>query len=240
MIKMTDSRYNLFGRSSAFVILLFLSLASAAQAQTGAAAEATALHNVENRANRLIDTTMKIVAERVAAFNEQVSEINQVRPLELASLDSASVAANIPKIIAFTTYLANYKSTSDSLGRLLEDTLYALQSEIPPNTPDNSLAAFQKSYTADREAFDVYAEKLRGLYQNVLDVLLFMQHAHYHIVKNQLQISVKSEIDTYQSLMKKIDASSKELKVAMEESRKATAFANKKIEEINKKSQSGE
>ena len=215
----------------ALIICCAAFLGSQARAQS---TEDLARQDIKNQVNRVIDTTMKIVGDRAAEFNVRIAAINETRPLELQNFDSTRVSANISRILEFVDYLAWIRTTDDSLARGLEDSLFIIQGEIPPESQDQkALEAFQESYAADRKAFDTYVVTLRKLYSEVLNVLLFMQHADYKIDNNQLQFKSSNDIAKYRKLMKPIDATSKELKKASDLSRKATEWANQKIAEIN-------
>ena len=212
------------------VLAVSFLLSSNARAQ---APEDLARQDIQNRINRVIDSTMKIVGDQASDFNARIAAINEARPLELQNFDSVQIATNISRVLQFVDYLTQFRTADDSLSRMLEDSLFVLHEGIPESRDRKTLEAFQESYAADRKAFNKYVATLRKLYSEVLDALLFMQHANYEVQNNQLQFKSSKDIAEYRKLMKPIDATSKELKKASEESRKATQWANKKIAEIN-------
>ena len=222
----------IFSTVATYVCVLAVTflLSSSVHAQ---APEDLARQDIQNRINRVIDSTMKIVGDQAADFNARIAEINEARPLELQNFDSVQITTNISRVLQFVSYLTQFRTKDDSLARMLEDTLFALNEEIPESRDQKMLEAFQQSYTADRKAFNKYVTTLQKLYSEVLNVLFFMQHANYEVQNNQLQFKSSKDVTEYQKLMKPIDACSKELKKASEESRKATQWANKKISEIN-------
>jgi hypothetical protein len=217
-------------------VLLSVLLLSGSLVATNARAqqsEAMALQDAQNRVNSVLNATMQVVASQSKDFNEHLSSINALRPLDIANLDSEHVVTSVQQIMAFNAFLGTFAKSGDSLGRVLEDSLFVLRQQFPSVAPDHALEAFEKSFIADRKAFGNYITSLHKVYDQVLNVLLFMQNTKYHLGE-KIEFVSNGDVARYQKLMTSLNAATKELSKASEESRKTAAWANKKIEEMNK------
>jgi len=213
------------------IVFGVLLLANGASAQD---ASGDALRrDIMNRANKMIDMTMKALSSETNTFNTHISDINKARPLELANFDSVHIADNISNIVTFLGFLKTTHVSSDSLARGLEDTMFALKNDSPGERLDKALQVFSESFSADRTAFNDYLTTLDKLYGQVLNVLLFMQHAKFSIANNQLEFRAHDDVLQYKQLMRVIDKTTAELQKASAASRQATEWANKKIAELN-------
>jgi hypothetical protein len=212
-----------------FLVMLGFATSVRAQESQGDALR----RDILQRANKMINATMKALSTETNSFNTHIAEINKVRPLELTNLDSEHVAQNISNVMNFLGYLKTSQASSDSLAHWLEDTLFSLKNDSPGERVDPALKVFSESFSADRTAFNAYLSTLDKLYNDVLNVLLFMQHAKYSLAKGQLEFRVHEDVLEYKKLMKVIDKTSAELQKASDASRKATEWANKKITELN-------
>jgi hypothetical protein len=221
----------------AILFTLFCGTPLFAQESGGGRPQDEAQRSLEIRANTLLDETMKIVADRASDFNQHVADINLVRPLELGNLDSSTVLNSIVSVRSFLSYLNDYQSSNDSLARTFQDSLFAIRHDMPPGVSESALDAFEKSYEADHTAFNKYLTTLHKLYGQVLDVLTFLRSTPYTLSKTKLEFTKQADVNRYQELMRPIDATSRELKKAGEESRKATQIANSRIQDINKAQQ---
>jgi hypothetical protein len=208
--------------------LLLAKGASAQDSQTDALRR-----DIMNRANKMIDMTMKALSTETNTFNTHISDINKARPLELTNFDSVRIADNISNVVAFLGFLKTTHTSSDSLAQGLEDTMFALKNDSPGERLDKALQVFSESFTADRTAFNDYLTTLDKLYGQVLNVLLFMQHAKYTIAKGQLEFRAHDDVLQYKQLMRVIDKTTTELQKASAASRQATEWANKKITDLN-------
>jgi hypothetical protein len=221
----------------ALLLSLFCAAPLFAQSEEKEMPQDEAQRSLEIRANRLLDETMKIVADRASDFNQHVADINLVRPLELGNLDSNTVLNSSVSVRSFLGYLNDYQSSNDSLARAFQDSLFAIRHDMPPGVSEAALDAFEKSYDADHTAFNKYLTTLHKLYGQVLDVLTFLRTTPYTLSKTKLEFTKQADVSRYQELMRPIDATSRELKKAGEESRKATQVANSRIQDINKAQQ---
>ena len=195
--------------------------------------EADAQQELRVRVDKVIQSAMDAIQANTVEFNDEIAKMNEVRPLELQNLDSAHVATNMAVSVQFLEFLKHAQIEEDSLSRVLEDSVYAIQQSMPPGVEENALNAFGESHSGDRKAFDGYIGSLSKLYSQVLDVLSFLHHTNYRVGKTGLEIASKEDAAQYTKLMKAIDATSAELQKASQESQKATALANKKIAEFN-------
>jgi hypothetical protein len=198
----------------------------------GQSSEDNALRELKNRAVRIINSTMTALGERTQEFNSRMASMNEARPLEAKNLDSILVSNNISGALQFIEYLKSYQKFGDSLSRALEDSLEALKEETPTGAEEQAFDAFGESFLADHKAWNKYIGTLRDLYSEVLDALLYLQRTDHSMVHEQVQFKSAKDAAAYNKLMKPIEVTVKESKKAIEESKKATEWANQKIAEI--------
>jgi hypothetical protein len=188
---------------------------------------------IEDPTTDFLNRSLAELGEHTQQFNDRVTAINALRPLDLQNLDSTKIEHTISEVLRFTEYLKDFLLTTDSLHLRLTDSLFILRNADPSPDVQRSLAAFETSYKTDQHAFKTYVEVLRGVYQNVLETLLFVKSTQYRIGPNGLQFFAASDIKHYDESMGRIDRMSKDLKKASEASRKATDQANKQLLALN-------
>ncbi|MDP4198266.1 MAG: hypothetical protein Q8922_05110 [Bacteroidota bacterium] len=217
--------------TSLFVSLLVsIVLAPAAQAQTK---EETITRLVTMSANNVLDSMMHTLSLRTQDFNAHVSAINKTRPLEATNLDSAHLATNAGLTLEFIEYLKQYRASSKTTIDRFEDSLFILESEFPPVREKRLIKAVAESYMADNKAFDGYVGALSKVYSNVLNILLFLQHTPYSMVKGKPQFRLPKDMVTYQKMLTQTDDAQKEAAEAAAASRDASQRAHKKLREFN-------
>jgi hypothetical protein len=219
-----------------FALLLFSSTASAQQPANDSShsrpapnAEELARQSLHYRIVDLINSMTARVNAEGAEFNKRLAQMNAAAPLQTSHLDSAGVATNVPLVLEFLQYLKECRKSSDSLDRAFNDSLFALNADLPAEDADAGLKEIGDSFNKDRAAFSNFLASLDKLYAKVLDALLFLQNAHYTIEGDRVALNSNREVTEYSKLMKKVDAANAELTKANEAVRKANAEANKKV-----------
>lgn len=178
------------------------------------------------RLNREINSMMAGQDSENVVLNARISAINAVRPLDPKFLDSADVAANVARVIDFTSYLKRERSWSDSLAQSFNDSMYVLSEERPEGVKVLDAADDEASFKIERAAFNTFLDAMNKVYADVLDVLLFMQHSHYSIAKNQPVFESHEDAKEYVKLTNAVDSDSKALNNANKDLRAANAKAN--------------
>ncbi len=195
--------------------------------------EQTITRLVTMSANGVLDSMITTLSARNEDFNTHIEAINKTRPLEVKNLDSVHVAENVGKTLQFIEYLKKYRATGKTIIERFEDSLFVLEGEYPPVPEKKLIKSVATSYIADNKAFDVYVAALSKIYSQVLDVLLYLQHTQYEIVKDVPQFHSTGDAAEYRKLIAKLDGSQKEAKDAGAASRKASDRAHKKLQEFN-------
>ncbi len=178
------------------------------------------------RLNRDINSMVAGQDSENVHFNARVAAMNAAAPLDPRHLDSASVAANVSRVIEFTTYLKQERHWSDSLTQSFEDSMFILSAERQPDLKVLDAANDQASFTIERTAFNTFLGAMSKVYSDVLDVLLFLQHAHYTVVKKNLTFHSRDELAQYKKLIGFVNADSKTLNIDNKKLQIANAKAN--------------
>src|ERR1017187_10207301 len=123
----------------ALAALTFFSSAAFAQQPASDSSHARPAPNAEELAReslhyRLVGVvnamTSRINAEG-AEFNKRLTQMNAAAPLETSHLDSAGVANNVLLVLEFVQYLKDCRKSSDSLDQAFNDSLFALNGDLP-------------------------------------------------------------------------------------------------------------
>jgi hypothetical protein len=181
---------------------------------------------LEARTTQFVDGVMNRTAERLTKFNERMTAINELRPLDPAKLNSEQITKSLETLEEFVTYLKTYPAESKTLLKIVDDSIKRLRAVAPKEYRKEYMAPFRKAFHSDLEAFDTYTKELSGLYTTVADVLTFLRSSEFTMVEGQIQFKNKSDYDRYIELMSGVEGRSKTLAKAAEESRKATDMAN--------------
>ena len=202
-------------------------------AQTPTSANSNASDIIEMRANGLVNEIMDAVNARADAFNTQISQVYALMPLESIHLDSATIRKNIQSLRHFLQFLERYRAEGKVLTDRLEDSLKALRAELPKQHRARFLNTFHKVFLQDITAFDAYTVALDRLYKKVIASLEYMLSITFGVTQqNKLEFTREVDYKRYLDLMAQIEKANKEVQKASERSRKATAAANKTIEEV--------
>ena len=217
-------------------VLLFSSAALAqkttvdsSQARPAQTAEEQARASLHDRIIKVVNLMTARVNAEGADFNKHLAQMNAAAPLETSHLDSAGLAASVPLVLEFLQYIKDCRHSSDSLNQAFNDSMFALNADLPAGEVDENLKEIDNSFNEDRAAFSNFLAALDKAYAKVLDALLFLQNAQYTIVKDQLSFNSKKSYTEYSKLMKSVDAANVELGKSNEALRKANAKANKKV-----------
>lgn len=188
---------------------------------------------IERRANDVVDGVMKTVADRAASFNREMAGVYAIMPLETIHLQREQIKQNRVAIASFLKYLQEYRSSGAELTRSLLDSLSSMRSELPKAQRRKFLRTFEQAYQQDMAAFDAYVSALLTLYTRVSGVLAFMETIDFKINDaRQLEFKKKVDYSRYKELMSQIESANKDVASATEKSRKATASANRTIQEV--------
>jgi hypothetical protein len=219
----------------ALAALTFFSSAALAQTPSSdsshaaaRSAEELARASLHYRIIAVVNAVTLRVNTEGAEFNKRLSQMNSAAPLESSHIDSAGLAKNIPLILEFLQYLKASRLSSDSLDQAFNDSMFALNADLPANDVDEGLKDIGDSFNKDRKAFGNFLAALDKLYSKVLDALLFLQNTHYTIANDQLSFVTQKDATEYSKLLGYVDAANAELNKANEALRKANAEANKK------------
>jgi len=192
--------------------------------------------SLHNRMINIVNAMTSRVNTEGADFNKRLQQMNAVAPLETGHLDSAGLASDVPQVLEFLEYLKICHHSSDSLDRAFNDSMFAINADLPADQADEGIKVIEVSFNEDRAAFNNFLSSLDKVYAKVLDILLYLQHAHYNIVKDQLTFSSKENFNEYSKLLKAVDAANVELNKSSEALRKANAAANERVKSQNSKS----
>ena len=219
----------LMSRIYLFIGAMLLALAPIVHAQTKLVAGSPEAKYAERLNRNIISMTGGENAES-AIFNERINQMNAAQPLGPQNLDSAHVAANVALVMDFTTYLQHERTWSDSLYHSFMDSMYVLSEDRPADLKVLDAANIETSFDTERTAYNNFLGQMGKVYADVLDALLFLQHTHYVVKKNQPVFDTKADVKQYMQLMKAVDADSK----ALDEANKALREANAKANAITK------
>ena len=186
---------------------------------------------LEARTTSFVDGVMTKTAQRLTTFNERMTAINELKPLDPAKLNSEQIAKSLETLESFITYLNNYPVDSKSILKTVDDSIKHLRAVAPKEYRKEYLAPFRKAVFNDLDAFDKYTKELAGLYTTVSEVLTFLRGSQFTMVEGQIQFKNKSDYDRYVELMAGVESRSKTLAKAAEDSRKATDMANQLLKE---------
>jgi hypothetical protein len=217
-------------RVAIFVLLCVVSITSFVQAQT--TEKIDPLTVIQQRAVDLADRAMHRSSGRAESFNHERSDVNDFRPLDPKNLDSVHITASRTRVRAFLDFLGRYRDTSTIVIQQLEDSLSVLRSEMPKQYRETFLRRFYKAYSEDVKEFDAYTMGVSELYKSVLVVLDFVQHAHYHVVGDQLEFTKRPDYETYLKLLKNIDVLNKQVTKSMLHSQKANGNLHQAMEQL--------
>jgi hypothetical protein len=186
---------------------------------------------LEARTTNFVDVVMTKTAQRLTKFNERMSSINELKPLDPAKLNSEQIGKSLETLEEFITYLNNYPVESKSILKTVDDSIKNLRAVAPKAYRKDYMGPFRKAMVNDLEAFDKYTKELAGLYTTVSEVLTFLRGAEFTMVEGQIQFKNKSAYDRYVELMAGVQTRSESLAKAADESRKATDMANQLLKE---------
>jgi hypothetical protein len=207
-------------------ILATLLFATQLRAQTPTKNAGRAQLDFEKRLNGTIKSMTSGADTENAEFNLRIAAINASAPLDPRHLDSADVAANVARVVDFTTYLKRARHASDSLAQSFDDSMYVLSEERPADVKVLGAAEIEESFKLERASFNTFLDAMNKVYSDVLDVLLFLQHSPYTIVKEKLTFETRTDMKEYQMLTKAVDKDSKALSTANQNLQKANTNAN--------------
>ncbi len=205
--------------------LLLLATAGQLNAQTKLVAGSPEAIYVQRLNGNINSMTAGQNAENVE-FNAHIAEMNAAQPLAPQHLDSTDVTANVARVMDFATYLQRERQWSDSLDHSFLDSMYVLSEDRPANLKVLDAANVETSFRTERTAFNNFLDAMNKVYADVLDALLFLQHTHYTIRKDQPVFETHDQVKEYMQLMGTVDADSKTLNAANEALRRANAKAN--------------
>jgi hypothetical protein len=188
---------------------------------------------IENRATMVINSTMEQVGLRAEDFNQKISHIFGLMPLESIHLDSATIRKNVATIHDFLDYLEMYRASGKTLSQILNDSIVSIRAELPAKNRKKFLVSFEKAYNKDVNAFDAYIVTLSKLFKQVSHTLEFLSTAEFTISKSKsIEFAHQQDHDRFKDLMATIDAANKELSKATNASKKATAEANTVMQDV--------
>lgn len=214
----------------ALVCVAFLSGSSARSQQTEP--ERFVLQ-IENRATMVINSTMEQVGERAEDFNQKISHIFGLMPLESIHLDSTTIVRNISTINDFLEYLEMYRASGKALSQILNDSIVSIRSELPAKNRKKFLVSFEKAYNKDVNAFDAYIVTLSKLFKRVNATLAFLSVTPFAISKSKsIEFTSQQDHDRFKDLMASVEAANKDLSKATNASKKATAEANTVMQDV--------
>jgi hypothetical protein len=211
--------------------LLVICFSAPAMAQPGS--QEQYVLQIENRATRVINSTMEQVSERAEDFNKQISRIFGLMPLESIHLDSVTIQKNIHTINDFLGYLEEYRRGGQALSKTLTDSIASIRTELPKKNRKKFLVSFEKAYTKDVNAFDGYIVSLSKLFKRVNTTLEFLAQTPFEISKaKSIEFTSEADHNRFKDLMASVEAANKELGKATEFSKKATAEANTVMQDV--------
>ena len=215
----------------ALIALTLLSSAAIAQNPPEQSPEERARISLHNRVIGIVNAMTARSNDEGAEFNKRLAQMNTANPLVTSHLDSTGITANVPLVLEFLQYLKEIHHSSDSLEQAFNDSLFSINADLPADEADESIKQIGETFNEDRTAFNNFLSALDKAYAKVLDALLFLQHTHYSILKDQLSFSSKESFTEYSKLMKSVDEANTALNKANEALRKANAKANAKVKD---------
>jgi hypothetical protein len=200
-----------------FVLVVLIGLHGLANAQPD-----VVLDMVNHSAAKLIDSTMQMINLRADIFNEEVSKVNKLRPLEVENLTKEKVEANIPIIKSFLGYLDVYRATGDKEKLRIQDSVTALRAYLPKAKQKKYLREFMNAYSLDQEAFYKYTQSLTALYTYVTDLLQLMSTAKTEIKDAKIVFTDRTELKQYEKILANVEKQIKKQSVTSLASQKAS------------------
>lgn len=202
-----------------FIIAFIVSGVSSLHAQVDAVGEVSA------RASRLIDSTMASLNLRANRFNEELSKVNVLKPLDVASMTKEIIPGNKEKIKDFLNYLEVYRTLSDRQAADIEDSVKKIRSGMPSKLQSAFMKEFMEAYTLDQTAFNKYTLALTKVFTKVTEILTFVENSKVKVENNKLQFNDKEEYEAYSKLITEIEKLNKKLATAGANSQTATIDA---------------
>ncbi len=196
-----------------FVLVFCLSI----EAGTSATAQTPTTDPVEliqERASYVVASIMQRSSARTSKFNQEMSKINLLRPLDAANLDADHIPVTMKKMQDFLDFLGQYRDSSTAIIKTLEDSVAAFRAVMPRNYQETFLSSFLKAYTDDSKAFDSYTLAISSLDKQVTEVLHFLEHSKYKVVNKTVKFNDPDEYKGYQLLMRTLDERNTELSKA--------------------------
>jgi hypothetical protein len=188
-----------------FVVLLSLLSIEAGGLATAQTPSNDPVELVQERASSVIAGLMQRSSQRTQRFNQEMSKINLLRPLDASNLDAEHIAFSMKKLHAFLDFLGEYRDSSATMLKTLEDSVAALRAEMPRNYQETFLSTFLKAYSDDSKAFDGYTLAISALDKQVADVLHLLEHSKHQVANKMVKFSDPEEYKSYQALMKSLD-----------------------------------
>jgi hypothetical protein len=173
---------------------------------------------IENRAANVVESVMRIRADRANRLEAEKTLVNQLRPLDADKLDSSNIQVSKRGLTAFLDYLGRYRDSSEVVLHKLEDSVAILRSDMPKLYRETFMSRFLTAYTADMNAFDQYTLAVSELYKEVIAMLSFIDNSQHQLKKGKLVFADAKTEKTYQKNMKALTKRSADLKKAAQAS----------------------
>jgi hypothetical protein len=218
-----------------FVTLAALSISTGAVAQPKLLPQQHEQYvlQIENRATTVINATMEQLGVRAEDFKQRISHIFRLMPLEAINLDTSIIRKNIITINDYLQYLEEYRVSGRALSQVLMDSITSIRAELPAKNRKKFLVSFEKAYNKDVNAFDGYVVALSKLFKRVNATLEFLSTTPFEISKaKSIEFKNDQDHDQFKDMMAAVDAANRDLTIATESSRKATAEANSAMQDV--------
>jgi hypothetical protein len=186
----------------------------------------------ERDAAMTIDRVIRVSTGRMENFNNEIQVLNSMRPLEVANLDSASIVKNLQLVQHSLAWFKAYQDTANWLARTLRDSITIYRNAVPAEYRAKFLKTFEDAYAADVANSQNYTTNLLSVWNQVADMLHFMQSAKYLIEGGKLNFPDKATYDAYVALMTKFDLANKAFIAAGEANRTSLAGLNAALKDL--------
>lgn len=215
------------------LLALFILLGVTSPALAQPSAQEQYVREIENRATMVINSTMEKAGERAEDFGKHLAHIFTLLPFEYMHLDSGNIRKNIIEITDFLQYLEDYREAGRPVTQTLMDSITSIRAELPQKSRKKFLVSFEKAYTKDVNAFDGYIVAVTKLFKRVIATLEYLSRTQFKISKAKtIEFSTDADEARFKELMAGVQAANKDVSIATEASKKATAEANTVMQDV--------
>jgi hypothetical protein len=210
-----------FSRAVVFFICIFTAVGVSAQTPV----------EVDYALN-LIDSTNALIKLRSDRFNEEITKVNSLNVLDVASLGKSILSKNAKKVKDFVDFLDVSRSLSRQSMHALEDSVANIKERGLTKKMMKPYDDLVKAYESDQKAFDQYTLALSKVFTNVVKILSYLDTCDYTIKDKKLIFTERAQSEKYGALFTELEESQKKAAYAGADSQKSSIDARDMVHKI--------